>query len=430
MSSMTPAEDADASRRKLITAAILIVIGVIATTLAQPQVLGRLPLQNLLKNQLHVSRESSAAFFFWIGMPWYLKPIAGILTDAFPILGSRRKLYLIASSVLTSAGWIAIIFLPHAYGPLLWGCLVLSIFQVVASSAIGGYMVEVAQAVSGSGRLTAVRNFVDAVVGVLVSPAAGFLASIAFGWTALLSGGVALILAPAAIFLLAEQRKRVNARQIFSNAGQQLGNVMSARTMWSAIGLMALFYIAPGFGTALFYRQQNELHMTTQMQGFNGFLGSVAAVSAALLYGVICRKLNLRTLLLIGLGAATIGNLGYLGYTTVFASRIIDPINGFCFTLAELSLMDLAVRATPAGSESVGFSLMMSIRNIGLFGSDWAGSAMIDRLHTPINLLILVNSGTTLITLPLVFLLPAVLVWKKDEELYVEPPASKTAIQV
>jgi MFS family permease len=421
---------ADANRRKLVAAAILIMIGVVATTLSQPQVLGRIPLQNLLKNQLHVGREGSSAFFFWIGMPWYLKPIAGILTDAFPILGSRRKLYLIVSSALTAAGWIAIMFLPHAYGPLLWGCLVVSISQVVASSAIGGYMVEVAQAVSGSGRLTAVRNFVQAVVGVIVSPTAGFLASLAFGWTALLSGGVAFILAPATIVLLAEQRKQVNAREILDNAGVQFGNVMSARTMWAAIGLMALFYIAPGFSTALFYRQQNDLHMTTQMQGFNGFLSSLTSVAASLLYGLFCRKLNLRTLLLIGLGAATVGNLGYLAYTSILASRIVDTLNGFCFTLAELALMDLAVRATPPGSESVGFSLMMSIRNIALFGSDWVGSAMIDRLHTPFNLLVLANSATTLITLPLILLLPAILVWRKDEALYEDAPAAKSAIQV
>ena len=36
----------------------MIVAGVLATTLAQPQVLARLPLQNLLKNELHLDRSS------------------------------------------------------------------------------------------------------------------------------------------------------------------------------------------------------------------------------------------------------------------------------------------------------------------------------------------------------------------------------------
>jgi hypothetical protein len=41
----------------LFYAAIVIVIGFLGTSLAQPQVLGRIPIQNLLKNELHVDRS-------------------------------------------------------------------------------------------------------------------------------------------------------------------------------------------------------------------------------------------------------------------------------------------------------------------------------------------------------------------------------------
>ena len=46
----------------LVYAALVIVAGVLATTLAQTQVLARLPLQNLLKNELHADRTANAAF--------------------------------------------------------------------------------------------------------------------------------------------------------------------------------------------------------------------------------------------------------------------------------------------------------------------------------------------------------------------------------
>ena len=73
--------------RTLTHAAVIIVAGILATTLAQTQVLARLPLQNLLKNELHLDRSANAAFFFWAGLAWYLKPLAGIVTDAFPLFG-------------------------------------------------------------------------------------------------------------------------------------------------------------------------------------------------------------------------------------------------------------------------------------------------------------------------------------------------------
>src|SRR5579862_4881904 len=89
-----------AGARALWPAATLIVVGIISTTLAQEQVLGRLPIQNLLKNELHESRTASSAFFFLAGLAWYFKPLAGILTDAFPIFGSRRKTYLMLAASL------------------------------------------------------------------------------------------------------------------------------------------------------------------------------------------------------------------------------------------------------------------------------------------------------------------------------------------
>ena len=56
----------------------LIAVGFLATTLAQPRVLAHIPLQNLLKNVLHTDRSANAAFFFWIGLPWYIKPLLGV----------------------------------------------------------------------------------------------------------------------------------------------------------------------------------------------------------------------------------------------------------------------------------------------------------------------------------------------------------------
>ena len=93
--------------------------------------------------------------------------------------------------------------------------------------------------------------------------------------------------------------------------------------------------------------------------------------------------------------------------------------------------MDLAVRATPAGSEGLGFSLMMSVRNFALFGTDWLGSTLIDAYHFKFN----ASGGAPASaaadhSVPLVPLRcgrpPA---RRKDAELYEEAPAPAEAIQ-
>ena len=72
----------DLGDRDLLHLGLVIVFGIFATTLPQPGALARLPLQFLLKNQVGVTREQMAAFFFWCGLAWYLKPFAGILLNS------------------------------------------------------------------------------------------------------------------------------------------------------------------------------------------------------------------------------------------------------------------------------------------------------------------------------------------------------------
>jgi hypothetical protein len=410
-------------------AAIVVIVGVLATTLSQPQVLGRIPLQNLLKNELHADRAANAAFFFWIGLAWYFKPLAGILTDAFPLFGSRRKTYMLASTMLAVLSWVGLYFTPHQYNKLLWVCIAINVFMVIASTVVGAYMVEIAQAISGSGRMTAIRQFVAQACYIVVGPTAGYLGSIAFGWTTAACGGAMFLLVPAAMFFLHEQRRRIDSRELLDNAAKQMVRIATAAPMWAAAGLMALFYIAPGLFTAVFYKQQDDLRLDTQGQGLLQFISGVCGVVAALGYGFACRYLNLRKLLVGCLLFATAANLAYLFYSTVGRARVIEGFNGFGYTLAELALMDLAVRATPAGSEGLGFSLMMSVRNLALFGTDWFGSKLLDQYHLSFNSLVLANSATTLIAVPLVLLLPRLLVSKKDAELPEESAAPKMGPQ-
>lgn len=426
---MSAASRTEAPNRTLTYAAIIIVAGVLATTLAQPQVLARLPLQNLLKNELHLDRSSNAAFFFWAGLAWYLKPFAGIVTDAFPLLGNRRKSYILLSATLAALAWFALTITPHTYLALLLVAIVVNVFMVVTSTVIGGFMVETAQAISGSGRLTAIRQFVQQGCLIVNGPTAGYLASIAFSWTAAACGSIMALLVPVTALFLHEQRYQTDPRQHLNNARAQLANIATARTMWAAAGLMALFYIAPGFNTALFYKQQNDLHMATQAQGFLHLISGVFGVLAAIGYGILCRRLTLRTLLAACMIFGTLANLGYLFYTSVGRAQAIEGFNGFGYTLAELVLMDLAVRATPSGSEGLGFSLMVSVRNLALFGTDWFGSRLLDHYHFSFDSLVIANSVTTAIAVPLVFLLPRIITGRRDAEPLVDIPPPRDIIE-
>ena len=65
-------------------------------------------LAKTVKEIWHYSPSESATFFAFLTVPWMIKPLYGMVSDFFPIFGSRRKNYFILTAVL-SAGSYAII---------------------------------------------------------------------------------------------------------------------------------------------------------------------------------------------------------------------------------------------------------------------------------------------------------------------------------
>jgi MFS family permease len=180
-----------------------------------------------------------------------------------------------------------------------------------------------------------------------------------------------------------------------------------------ALLFIALFYFSPGFSTPLFYKQTDELHFSKQGIGnlgvFTGFFGILAAV----VYGQLIKRVQIRTMLLIGVATAAAGTLFYLFYSTWTRAIFIESQNGFFFALAELALLDLAARATPKGCEGLGYSLMLSIRNVAVFGADIVGSYLADHKWA-FGSLVCLSAGTTAIVLLLLPFLPAALMRAKD----------------
>src|SRR5260370_8623777 len=85
---------------------------------AQPGVIGRLPLQLLLKNELHFNAQTLAAFMVVATFAWNVKPLAGILSDAFPLFGTRRRHYMLLGAGMAAPCWFLMGFVPRTSAPL------------------------------------------------------------------------------------------------------------------------------------------------------------------------------------------------------------------------------------------------------------------------------------------------------------------------
>jgi predicted MFS family arabinose efflux permease len=388
-------------------------LGAFVTTIAQPGVIGRLPLQLLLKRELHFSAQTLAAFMIVATFAWNVKPLAGIMSDAFPLFGTRRRHYMLLGAGMAAVCWFLMGLVRRSYLPLLLTAFGANAFMVIASTVMGGLMVEAGRKYGISGRVTSIRQALQSAVSLGNGVLGGYLAAVAFGWTAGIATALLLVLAVATFFVLTERRVAVRDQDVLTNASHELATLVSSRTLWTSGIFLALVYISPGFTTPLLFMQTDTLNFSPQYIGLMESLEGGAGLLGALIYGVVCRRLNLRQLLTTAIALNVTVTLLYLRYSHATAP-FIHAIVGFAVICSELALMDLAVRSTPPGCESLGFSLMMSARNFALGGSDVIGSWLIDSHGWVFHELVWLNAGTTALVLVFIPFLPRAVMSRKD----------------
>jgi predicted MFS family arabinose efflux permease len=473
---------------------VMVAVAAFATTFAQQRsTLGNYPILFYLKEHLHFGKEQVSEFFMWASFAWNLKPLAGVLTDAFPIHGSRRRAYLILGGLVGGLGWATLAFVRDDYHAFLFVSVLLNAGLVLASTAMGGLQVEAGQLFGISGRVSSLRQIVTSIALIAGPLLGGWLARQAFGTTAGIGTLVMLALVAAAVGFretarpaaggktVAQPETRLDAalryrpspaiwvgtgtlalagtasvlihgmlnvgislfallavfllvlalavarvrNPVLVQAQNQLSQILRSRALWLAVGMLFLVYVVPGLNTALTYRQSDELHFSKQLIGRLGSVEGAAGVAFAIVYAVVCSRFNLRTLIVFSIATNAAGTLLFLTYSASTAYAV-HTVVGAIGVLAELSLMDLAVRSTPRGCEALGFALMMSVRNFGIAMSDVVGSKLMDQAHFSFSTLVLLNAGTTAAVLLFVPALPRAVVLRKEGQAYRDMDEDKT----
>ena len=395
--------------------ATVIATGLFVTGLGWPGLIGRLPFGLLLKNQLQLPPEEVAAFWAVATAAWYVKPLFGLLCDAWPLFGTRRRGYLLLGSAAASSAWMAFALVPRTFGSLMVVMTLLNLALVVVSASVGGLLVEEGQRRGATGRLSAMRTALEGVMSLVAGPLAGVLASRAFGVTAATGAATLLVLIPVTLLLYHEPQRAVANHAVWARAAGDLRAIGRSRAMWTTALLLFLVYVSPGLQTPLLYYQQDVLQLGPQMMGWLQTAGGVGVLVGAALYAWLCRRLPLRLTLIGGIVLNAAAALLYLGYRSATSALVIDGLVGFLGAMGTLPLYDLAARATPKGSESFGFALLMSVRTLSQFGlSDPLGSYLYGRLQVGFATLILINAGSTLAVLLFLPFLPAALLARRE----------------
>ncbi|MGA2401038.1 MAG: MFS transporter [Syntrophobacteraceae bacterium] len=395
----SPIDASEGNRASLYRHTFIIGAAAFVTTIAQTEVIGQLPIRYLLKEHLHAAPEGMSLFLFCAAIAWYLKPLAGLVSDSIPLFGTRRRHYLMLSAGAAGICWILLGVIAESYHSILFIAMALNLMMVFASTAMGGMLVEQAQRFGTTGRLSALREGLNNLAVTIGLPLSGYLAVHAIGWTAILAAGLLFGLAFCVFKFHHEERGAKRNGEVWSAAGIQLKTLLHSRTLWTAGCLIFLFHVTPGFATPLYYIQIDKLGFSQPFIGWLALIGGITGMAGALIYARVCKAMPLGPLLAGGIILSSMLTLLYLYYESHNAAIIITAVNGLGGTLAVIPLYDLAARATPRGCEGLGFALMMSLRNLAVNGADWVGSWLMQSWQWSFSWLVFINAGTTLLVL-------------------------------
>lgn len=358
--------------------ATVLAAGFFSTTLAQPEVI-ELPLQGLLKEVLHLSVTQMSLFFSIGALAWYCKPFVGIIADSYPLLGTHRLGYIVLGAVIAAACWLAAGVAPLRYTFLLGIVLMINAGLVIASTAVGGLLVEVSRRYDASARLVPMRSVVTRACLLVGGPLGGFLATFAFGLSTTICAVVALLVVPIAMIWLHERAAPKDSLLAWQNAKLQIRGLLHSRSVWGFAALAFLVLGVPDFhDRPLYYYRIDVLHFSPNLIGWLKAAAAAAGFAAAFIYYRGRPRCSLEWLIVPSLLLNAAGALAYLLYASPVSAVFIDVADGFLATILGLVLMEIAVKSSPSGSEAFTLSLLLSVFNLADAVSDYFGALLYD----------------------------------------------------
>jgi len=121
------------------------------------------PVRSLLKSRGYTT-AALAGFGALLSLPWSLKPLYGLLTDFFPILGTRRRSYLILTSAVSGLALLVLYLIPipaGSYQLLLYLLLVPTIGIAFSDVVVDALMIEKRQDLGLTGVLLIQKESTD-----------------------------------------------------------------------------------------------------------------------------------------------------------------------------------------------------------------------------------------------------------------------------
>jgi hypothetical protein len=373
---------------------ILIYLGVLVFIIAFGAPGGGLigvPVFFFMKNKLHMSASQISLFNLVAAIPAYLAFVPGFVRDLWNPFGLRDRGYMILFGGLCALGFVCFAFIPVSLFSLFGLAVVVGTLWLFAQAGQTGLGATIARQHVMSGQMSTVMNVFGSIA-VMIPLATGGYISDHLEKIPLNQAAREIFLAGAAIMgvfaLFAIWRPKVVYDNVRPEVGGEihplsdLARLVRHYPVWPALGIWVLWNFAPGAGTALQFHLQNTLHANDAQATLWNFWFAGGFIPTFLLFGWLCRRVPLRTLLIWGTVVAVPQMVPLLFVKTVQEALIGGFASGLMGGVATAAYLDLMIRSCPKGLEG---TMLMASNALYAVVSQWGnllGSKLYEHFHT------------------------------------------------
>jgi hypothetical protein len=326
-----------------------------------------IPISFFLKNKLQLSAHEVANFRLVAAIPLYLSFVFGFIRDMWNPFGMRDRGFMLLFGTITAILYVLFAFTPITYVTLLVAVILLTTSFLFVASAQNGLASTIGQQHAMTGQISAVWNVFASIptVGALLigGTLSGLLEHKSADQAAriLFLIGAAILIAVALYALWKPKNVFDNVRVECGTDGHPMKDLKRLVRHWPiypALLIWLLWNFAPGSATSLQYHLQNTLHATDAQWGQWNAIFAASFIPTFIVFGLLCRRFPLKTLLLWGTVVAVPQMVPLLFIHSVTGALIAAVPIGLMGGVATGAYLDLIIRSCPRGLQ--GTTLMMS----------------------------------------------------------------------
>lgn len=379
-----------------------------------------IPTSYLLKNQLHASAEEVSLFRLATAVPVYAAFVFGLIRDLWNPLGLRDRGYFLIFAPVTAAALLWMAWSRLSYAGLLGGMLLAMLSFRFSMAAYQGLIALVGQEKMMSGRLSALWLFVWNLISAAGAFGSGYIAGFAsprglFYFLAALSAAIAGwgLWKPGSVFRGAYDQPQARGSDFIGDVKR----LVKHRAIYPPVLIMLLWSFSPGSSTPLQFYLTNQLHVSDAVFGYYTGVFAISFLPTFFLYGLLCKKLPLRTLLWWGTIIAVPQMVTMLFVHSAAVVVLMGIPQGLMGGVATAAYYDLAMRSCPPGLQGTLMMLVDGVYVLAFRGGDVVGAWIYGSspLHGFRNCVITTTTVYALI-LPLILLVPRALIATRDGE--------------